>query len=98
MLNVFTASVMLFSPSAMVWDKDQEDGMIRVRGRTKPMAGKLITFKLEIWVLRVRMTMINELIAVTTWSEVWATDPTTPRRATKIAVSKMLTNFIVVKW
>ena len=68
-----------------------------MRGRrTKPWVGKLIAFNPLTWVSRLREAVMKDWIALITWSEVCAMVPTTPRRAMKTAVRKVLKNFIVV--
>ena len=70
-LNVLTAVVMLLNPSAMIWDRSEGKDTAQLRGRhTKSMVGKLMAFKPVTWVSRLRETVMNDWMAVITWSEV----------------------------
>ena len=65
------------------------------RRHTKPLVGKVAAFKGVTSALRLREAVMNELIAVITWSEVCAIVPTTLRRETKTAARNMVKSFIV---
>ena len=68
---MLTAVVMLLNPSAMIWDRSEgkDTPQLQVR-HTKPMVGKLMAFKPVTWVSRLRETVMNDWMAVITWSEV----------------------------